>query len=136
MFLTTITEDEKKVIAPLLAKLYISPASTEDNIRGLYDEVSIAVDGKLVSDATSRNALFKIHVNLGKIVNNLGEQEGVHRSSRSVSVAVEDQPVAQERPRVPSPGIKEEEEEDEGTVIHHEERDSLVEDLLTDEDIQ
>ncbi len=65
----------------------MSPTSTEEKIRTLYDDVSAAVDEGLLADATSRNALYKIHVSLGKIVNSLGEGDKMSRRSRSVSVA-------------------------------------------------
>ncbi|TGJ86680.1 hypothetical protein E0Z10_g2098 [Xylaria hypoxylon] len=81
------SKEEKKVIAPLLGKLYVSPASTEEKIRKSYEEVSAAVDEGLLTDATGRNALYKIHVSLGKIVNALGEGDKMSRRSRSVSVA-------------------------------------------------
>lgn len=63
--------EQKKSLTPLLAKLHISPASTPSLLRETYAEVSEAIDEKLISDATGRNALFKIHVSLGKIVNAL-----------------------------------------------------------------
>ncbi|EKD14712.1 uncharacterized protein L3040_002860 [Drepanopeziza brunnea f. sp. 'multigermtubi'] len=69
------SREEKKTFAPLLAKLHISPASTPLLLRALYAEVSTAIDEKLVADATGRNALFKIHVSLGKIVNALKEDD-------------------------------------------------------------
>ncbi|KAI3329540.1 nuclear condensing complex subunit [Ustulina deusta] len=84
---SNFSKEEKKVIAPLLGKLYVSPTSTEEKIRTLYDDVSAAVDEGLLADATSRNALYKIHVSLGKIVNSLGEGDKMSRRSRSVSVA-------------------------------------------------
>ncbi|KAI1419964.1 nuclear condensing complex subunit [Xylaria sp. FL1777] len=84
---SNFSKEEKKVIAPLLGKLYVSPASTEEKIRTLYQDVSAAVDEGLLTDATSRNALYKIHVSLGKIVNSLGEVDKMSRRSRSVSVA-------------------------------------------------
>lgn len=85
-----ISKDEKKVVATLLGKLYVSPASSEEKIRSLYEDVNAAVEENLLSDATSRNALYKIHVSLGKIVNSLSEQaKGGRRStSRSMSVSV------------------------------------------------
>lgn len=85
-----ISKDEKKVVATLLGKLYVSPASSEEKIRSLYEDVNAAVEENLLSDATSRNALYKIHVSLGKIVNQLSEQaKGGRRSiSRSMSVSV------------------------------------------------
>jgi condensin complex subunit 3 len=80
--LISAIEEEKKLLAPLLGKLYISPASTEDKIRKVYQEVTAAVDDKLVSDATGRNALYKIHVSLGKIVNGFGEKVPKGRKTR------------------------------------------------------
>ncbi|KAJ9134466.1 Condensin subunit-like protein [Pleurostoma richardsiae] len=148
------SKEEKKIVAPLLGKLYVSPASSADKIREVYAEVSEAVEGQLLSDATGRNALYKIHVSLGKIVNTLDQQEAggaggaaapagnMRRSvSRSVSVGPADEKtvVAEDKTVVTEADIKEEEDEDEeagsdeGTVVPGKaEEDSLVEDLLTD----
>lgn len=112
------------------------------------------MDSKLLSDAASRNALFKIHVALGKIVNALGEQQD-RRASRATSAStsvlgeertivdrtVVDRSVVEEGTVVEDstvvrgePSIKEEEGSD-GTVVPAEEGgDSLVEDLLSDEE--
>jgi condensin complex subunit 3 len=160
--------EEKKTLAPLLGKLYVSPTSTEDKLRDLYGEVSDAVDGQLLSDATSRNALYKLHVSLGKIVNNLDAAGdgmtvlGRRSTSRATSVSVledktvlDDRTVMEDATVVPEPTIKEEEGEEEkegeeeqgedldfdetadarsdGTVLHRDEGDSLVDDLLTDD---
>ncbi|KXH29642.1 hypothetical protein CNYM01_11667 [Colletotrichum nymphaeae SA-01] len=151
-----LSKEEKKVVAPLLGKLYISPTSTEDKIREVYDEITIAVNDKLVTDTTGRNALNKIHVSLGKIVANLGEQQDgePRRMSRSVSVAMsradsvapsvagsvassrlhdadEDKTVTME------PDIKEEDENSDDTVIQNTRQgdgDSIVSELLSDEE--
>ncbi|KAF2964951.1 hypothetical protein GQX73_g8613 [Xylaria multiplex] len=84
---SNFSKEEKKVIAPLLGKLYVSPTSTEEKIRKLYEDVSAAVDEGRLTDATGRNALYKIHVSLGKIVNALAEGDKMSRRSRSVSIA-------------------------------------------------
>ncbi|GAW11857.1 hypothetical protein ANO14919_012100 [Xylariales sp. No.14919] len=84
---SNFSKEEKKVIAPLLGKLYVSPTSTEEKTRTLYEEISTAVDEGLLTDATGRNALYKIHVSLGKIVNALNEGDKISRRSRSASVA-------------------------------------------------
>jgi condensin complex subunit 3 len=122
-----------------------------------------AVENQLLSDATGRNALYKIHVSLGKIVNNLdAAAEGAAGAGvggkyrRSVSrassvgagsvataatagvgggVAVEeeeDRTVVQHEVR-----IKEEEEEDDdaGTVIHRSTEQSLVSEVLSEEEL-
>ncbi|KAI1409558.1 condensin subunit Cnd3 [Hypoxylon sp. FL1857] len=139
---SNFSKEEKKVIAPLLGKLYISPASSEEKIRDLYEDITAAVEGNLLSDATSRNALYKIHVSLGKIVNQLGEQDKMSRrsGSRSVSLAPDDKTITEDVTVVPAPPIEEEQEEDvaeddadiTSTTIKRSEGDSLVEDLLTD----
>lgn len=69
-----IIEEEKKILAPLLGKLYISPSASEDKLRELSNEMNIAVDSKLVSDATGRNAITKLATTLTKIVSALGER--------------------------------------------------------------
>ncbi|KAK4455973.1 hypothetical protein QBC34DRAFT_339925 [Podospora aff. communis PSN243] len=150
------TKEEKKIIAALLGKLYVSPASSEDKIREVYADVCEAVDAQILSDATGRNALYKIHVSLGKIVNNLDAAAadpaaGAFRRSvsRSTSVGVDDKTVLQEERTVVmrGPQIKEEDEEAEddmdgtmrtvveGTVIEGTVmEDSLVDDLLSEEE--
>ncbi|KAH7308202.1 putative nuclear condensin complex subunit 3 [Stachybotrys elegans] len=136
---SNISKDEKKLLASLLGKLHVSPGSTEEKIRDAYAEVSAAVEEGLVSDATSRNALYKIHVSLGKIVNHLDEQVPANRrTSRSVSILT-DRPAAEEKAASEEPSIKEEEgdESDTATVVpKEEERDSLVDDLLDDDDVE
>ncbi|OTA94491.1 hypothetical protein M434DRAFT_394633 [Hypoxylon sp. CO27-5] len=139
---SNFSKEEKKVIAPLLGKLYISPASSEEKIRNLYEDVSAAIEENLLSDATSKNALYKIHVSLGKIVNQLGEQDKMSRrsGSRSVSLAPDDKIITEDVTVVPAPPIEEEQEEDvveddvdvTATTVRRSEDDSLVEDLLTD----
>lgn len=79
-------------MAALLGKLFISPGSSEDKLRDMYTEISLAVEDNLLTDATSKNSLLKIHVSLGKIVNSLEEsqqQQAVgSRSTRSISTTV------------------------------------------------
>lgn len=106
-------------------------------IRDLYADVSEAVEDGLLTDATSRNALYKVHVSLGKIVNTLDEQQPSNRrTSRSVSVALDkqatDDVAVSEEPR-----IKEEEldDSDEGTVVlKKEEKESVAGDVFSDEE--
>ncbi|KAM0247641.1 hypothetical protein ACHAP5_003888 [Fusarium lateritium] len=133
-----ITKEEKKLIATLLGKLHVSPGSSEEKLREAYNEVSVAVQDGLLSDTTSRNALYKIHVSLGKIVNALDEQQPAYRrSSRSMSTTLDQQSPEEDRTTTTEePSIKEEDEESEGTVIAKDDRESLVDDLLSDEDVE
>ncbi|KAH7371882.1 nuclear condensing complex subunit [Cadophora sp. MPI-SDFR-AT-0126] len=156
-----ISREEKKILAPLLAKLHISPSSTPALLREIYAEVSLAIDEKLIADATGRNALFKIHVSLGKIVNTLKEKDDEQASltlnlrgsvnsvsSRKSSVA----PSVVDEEKSTLSTIEgegeeeltkvEEEDDDEGTIIRNPTpkrrsgtRDSLVDELLSDGDV-
>ncbi len=115
----------------------------------------------MISEATGRNALFKIHVSLGKIVNTLKEKDeevaGLtlnlkgsvgsvisRKSSVAPSAAGEDKSVVDEDKSVLTTVEGEEDgEEDERTVIadptpktrRSQTRDSLVSELLSDEDV-
>ncbi|PSS23227.1 hypothetical protein M430DRAFT_135955 [Amorphotheca resinae ATCC 22711] len=143
---SNVSKEEKKLLAPLLGKLHVSPASTEEKIREVYQEVSIAVDDKLISDATGRNALFKIHVSLGKIVNGLPDKEPKGRQS---SIVPEDKTVVVSEEEEEKTELDQvaEEEESEGTILPSAEaepeaeptkleRDSIVDSLLSDEDVE
>lgn len=97
------------------------------------------MDDKLISDATGRNALYKVHVSLGKIVNSLTEKTSRSRKSSAVledkTVLVED---GSEESALEKTELVKVEEEDEATVLADETRvgrDSLVEELLSDEDV-
>jgi condensin complex subunit 3 len=95
------------------------------------------VEEGFLSDATSRNALYKIHVNLGKIVNTLDEQQPNQRhTSRSVSVLNERQGSEEKSVVSEPPQIKEEEEDSsQGTIVPKEDKSSeLVEELLSNSD--
>lgn len=127
-----ISREEKKPLGPLLAKLHISPASTPALLQETYEVVAVAVDEKLISDATGRNALFKIHVSLGKIANmaRASVAPSVDRASTVDSVA----PSVAEQ-------TEEEGESEEGTVRGAGDADeevtitaaTLLEDLLSDD---
>jgi condensin complex subunit 3 len=132
-----VAEEEKKVVASLLGKLYISPGSSEDRLREAYTEVTCAVDDDLLKDATSRNALYKVHVSLGKIVNALDQSQpannnSLRSSTRSASVATDTQTV-QEGTVVGEADILEEveegepaEEDEEQTVVLKKEQDTSM----------
>ncbi|KAK4138239.1 ARM repeat-containing protein [Trichocladium antarcticum] len=154
-----VPKDEKKTLAALLGKLYISPASSPDKSRDAYAQICAAVDAQLLSDTAGRNALYKIHVSLGKLVNALdaaagagdararGSGSGSGSVSRASSVGLGGGgPVP--RPEAAPAGslreveIKEEEEEEEGdgddsegTVVRKSSAEqSLVSELLSEEE--
>lgn len=129
-------------------------------LKDVYSEASIAIEDKIISDATGRNALFKIHVSLGKIANTLKDKEVAdagemtlafggstrgttsRKSSVAPSVAVEES-VLDEEEKTELGGVKEEEaEESEGTVVGDDtvkvagNGDELLEELLSDGDVE
>ncbi|KAL2141158.1 hypothetical protein VTI28DRAFT_2742 [Corynascus sepedonium] len=140
--------EEKRIIAALLGKLYVSPASSEDKTREVYAVISEAVENQLVSDTTSRNALYKIHVSLGKIVNSLesaaaAEPGGAGKYRRSVSRASsvgvtpsEDRTVIQHEVKIKEEEMEDEDVSDTGTVVHRggSNEQSLVSEMLSDEE--
>ncbi|KAH6707537.1 nuclear condensing complex subunit [Leptodontidium sp. MPI-SDFR-AT-0119] len=155
---STVSREEKKTLAPLLAKLHISPSSSPSLLREIYAEVSLAIDEKLIADATGRNALFKIHVSLGKIVNTLKENDEEQasltlnlrgsvnsttsrKSSVAPSVVDDDKSVLSTIEGEEELEKVEEEDDDEGTIIGNPTprrrgtRDSLVDELLSDGDV-
>ena len=81
---STCSKDERKPLLSLLTKLYIAPSSTsrkdetgtvdEDSLRTLHGLITEAVEGKIGTDATQRNALSKLEMSL---IKRLGEVEHV-----------------------------------------------------------
>lgn len=67
-------EEERKVFCSMLGKLYIPADADADKLKELYDQVSEAVGGKLVTDALSKSSLNKLEQSLGKIVGSLEEE--------------------------------------------------------------
>lgn len=154
-----LTEEEKKIIAALLGKLYVSPASSEHLVRDVYAIICDAVETQLLSDTTSRNALYKIHVSLGKIVNALDAAAAASAGPASAAASVAGDKYRRSVSRASSVGfdaaggghapseertvvqhevrIKEEEEDDDddaGTVVHRTPEQSLVDELLSEEE--
>ncbi|OAA59356.1 Armadillo-type fold protein [Cordyceps fumosorosea ARSEF 2679] len=131
---SNVTKEEKKLVAGLLGKLCISSGSSEDKLRETYEEVCIAVEEGVVTDAPSKNALYKIHVSLGKIVNALDEQQP-QRNSRSASVLSEQQP-SDGKAASEEPVIKEEDEDSDDTVIAKTSRITLSHAPASDDEME
>lgn len=107
------------------------------------------MDDRLVIDTAGRNALNKIHVSLGKIIATFGEADVEEsRLSRTVSVAGEDKSEVTDKTMLTETNIIKEEDESnegtimtrdvnsgEGTIVQDRSKDTLVEDLLSDEGV-
>ena len=80
--------EEKKTLMMMLGKLYITPSSDRQKLQTALDLSAEAIDMKIASDATSRNALNKLHTALTKAI---GESALARRSVGDVTEAAEDQ---------------------------------------------
>jgi condensin complex subunit 3 len=124
-------------------------------LRETYELVSSSIEDKSLIqslDATGRNSLYKIHVSLGKIVNTLKEKEdeaGDMRASVNTfrgSVVSNGSGSGRKTSPVEDKTLmtieNDDDDDDEGTVIVDSGRrggggrDSLVEELLSDEDVE
>lgn len=72
--LTRFVEEEKKVLCSMLSKLYITAEAESAKLKELYEQVSEAVSGKVVTDALSKAVLNKMEQSLGKIVGSMEEE--------------------------------------------------------------
>jgi len=52
----------------MLGKIYVTPTSTPEKLQSVYELVAEALELKIAPDATTRNALTKLHTALGKAV--------------------------------------------------------------------
>jgi condensin complex subunit 3 len=123
----------------------------------VYNEASIAVEDKLIADATGRNALYKIHVSLGKITNTMKEKsegeielvlrgstrsQGSRKSSVAPSVVPEQSELGEEEgedEKTELPKVEEDDDDSEGTLRGDGEgkaSDELLEELLSDGDVE
>ena len=113
--LTSITEEEKKILTSMAGKINVTAASDPEKLQTLLDLTAEAIDLKIATDAPSRNALTKLHATLVKIT---GEVESRNaKSQREDKDAVLDDEgeatVVGARDDVQEPAVAGSEEEDE-----------------------
>lgn len=116
------TEEEKKAIIPLLGKLYIAANSTPEKVQVIYELVTEAIDMKAANDAASRNGLSKLHLALKKVIGEAGATRRSVEEERAAEVALEESVVMAKAEII-----------EEGRT---EVQDSLLEELLDDEDME
>ena len=68
------TEEERKVLCSMLGKLHITAEAEAGKLRELYDDISEAISGKIVTDALSKAALNKLEQSVSKIVGSMEEE--------------------------------------------------------------
>lgn len=109
------------------------------------------MDEKLIADATGRNALYKIHVSLGKIVNSLNEKGGrksiapESRASLAPESVIDDEDTEEKTIITHDTRGADDEDEDELTVMNEEKTvltlrtrnsgDSILEEILSDDEL-
>lgn len=132
-------EEEKKTLVSMLGKLYITANSASERLSTVFELVVEAIDNKIASDATSRNALNKLHAVLSKA---FGEPSTV-RAQSGESMTMARQKVEKDG-EVPMQDFEDETEmnlvEDEGATGFPEEevsgvQDSIMAELLDDDHV-
>jgi condensin complex subunit 3 len=128
---STCSRDERKPLLSLLGKLFIAPSSRraeeaavdEEVLHTLHGLVSEAVEGKIGTDATQRNALIKLETSLTK---RLGEQPTQIQDTEAERTATPETTVAAEGTEAnetvadataTQAGTQEEEEEEDDTML-------------------
>ena len=118
----------------MLGKLYITANSSAEKLRITMELVNEAIDGNIATDAAARNALNKLHLALSKA---MGEAGRSTKDTDEVSASmcpdgltiVQDQ--AEDSILATKDALKVESVGDHGIA---ERNDSLVDELLTDEE--
>jgi condensin complex subunit 3 len=75
-----ITEEEKKVFLSMIGKIYINPTAPNPTLQRLLDLVSEALEAKVATDASSRNALTKLQTALQKALAANGTDSSVENT--------------------------------------------------------
>ncbi len=122
-------EEDKKALIAMLGKLYITSNSTADKLSTVSQLVIDAIDTKIASDAASKSALNKLHLALSKAI---GETGKAKKTADEIEMPVAEEEGTQvEGEESVLPAVKDVKMEvDEGVT----ERDSVLEELLGDED--
>ena len=131
--LTRPIEEDKKALISMLGKLHITANSTGEKLRKTSARVARAIEDRIASDATSRNALNKLQVALQKAVGEAGEAD--KSPDETLAPVPEDDLTATEAHHVDQGSdrdIKLEPPHENESVT--EAKDSLLEELLDDDE--
>ena len=117
----------------MLGKLYITANSSPEKLQSVHELVIEAMDGKVATDAPSRNALTKLSTALGKV---LGEVGTIRKSIEDGVTALEEEMAVAEEDGADALALGSEEETKTEAVEEGEteRRDSLLDELLDDEE--
>ncbi len=130
------TEEDKKALIAMLGKLHFTANSKTEKLQSTIELVVEAIDNKVAQDAPSRNALNKLHLALSKASGEAGKVKPISEDTLA-PVGKDNGLTTVEEPGVEESVMANEEDvgmagvEDEGVT---EVQDSLLEELLTDDD--
>ena len=132
--------EEKKALLSMVGKLYITSNSNPEKLQTVHELVLEAIDLKIATDAPTRNALSKMEAALVKVIGELdlcsqNKGDPIAPLSHGDMTAVDEE--LSELPVVALGGVegsKLEMTESEGKETVEGTHDSLLEELLTDED--
>ena len=68
-----MTEEDKKTLASMLGKLYVTANSSPEKLSTVNELVIEAIDGKIASEAASKTALNKLHLAVSKALQEVGK---------------------------------------------------------------
>ena len=132
--LTVALGEEKKAIISMLGKLYINANSNAEKLQSTTELVEDVIDERISSEASSRNAFSKLHVQLKKA---MGAAKDMRKTSNdTLAHAAADGLTTADDEKIDGSvsanegDIKMEENDENVTKAN----DSLIEDLLDDDD--
>ncbi|KAL8953827.1 MAG: hypothetical protein Q9222_000336 [Ikaeria aurantiellina] len=124
----SLAEEEKKALLTMLGKVYISPNCSTGKMKAVADLVTEAIDAKIATDTTTRNALNKLHQTLSKV---LGE---AHAVLPSIENQAADQTIAGFELKTGEASESDEMKMDvDSNTVTRQPGDTLLEELLDDE---
>lgn len=135
-----VLEEEKKALLSMLSKLYITGNSNAEKLQSAHELVIEAIDLKIGTDATTRNALNKLEAALNKVIGESSAFRGGTEGETIAEPAQEGLTVVDEE-QIELPGVPSDEADDmKMDVTKHEvedmtgTNDTLLEELLDDDE--
>ena len=83
---TCAREDRKLLILCLLAKCYLCKEAGRELLKEVHEQVTRAIDGRRVAEASAKNALARTKATVEKLLAELQEEEGGERDATAVPV--------------------------------------------------
>ncbi|KAI4263058.1 MAG: hypothetical protein L6R42_001778 [Xanthoria sp. 1 TBL-2021] len=123
------SKDERKVLLSMIGKLYMTSNSSAEKLQAVSDLVAEAMDGKLATDTTTKNALNKCHLALSKALGEARTAQSKMEDERVDPIMGESETRLQVETEVEENEVQVDEKAA-GTGA----RDSLLGELLDDED--